>query len=159
MATLSKHQNDFLYIVATHAVRCSQESKIPPSVKIAQAILESDWGRSELARKANNLYGIKAKEWAGPRYRKLTSEYIGGRRVEIFAEFRKYESWVKCIEDHDKFLQRPVYRAAERFKGDAIQYAQAIARCGYATDPFYAVKLAGIIDKYNLRKYDEQVKD
>ena len=79
---MNKHQNDFLYIVATHAVRTAKVSKIPPSVTIAQAILESDWGRSLLARKANNLFGIKSHGgWTGKVYTTTTEEVIGGQRI------------------------------------------------------------------------------
>lgn len=133
-----------------------------PSVTIAQAILESNWGKSSLALEANNLFGIKdSSDWTGEVYRKTTKEQKpDGKVYSIEANFRKYESMTESIIDHDKFFVSSPWRAnnysrvlrASNYKDQA----QALKDCGYATDLNYPSKLIGLVEKYKLDKFDKE---
>ena len=137
-------------------------SPILASVRIAQAVLESDKGRSELAKNAKNLFGIKASEpWNGRSYSKVSGEVINGQYGDYRSNFRAYDSWEKSIEDHSKFFTSTTYRENTAYKKaiDAKNYKnQANALSGvYATDPIYGEKLIDIIETYNLTQYDTEV--
>lgn len=154
--------NDFIGQVAV-ALK-GQKLNILPSVTIAQAILESNWGKSSLAVEANNLFGIKAsKDWTGGVYIKTTKEQKpNGNIYTINANFRKYASWNESIKDHDNFFVSTPWRTqnyqkvltAKNYKDQA----QALRECGYATDLNYGSKLIRLIEQHNLQKYDEGVK-
>ena len=100
---------DFIPTIVKHLPKTTT---ILPSITIAQAILESDWGRSELAQKAYNFFGIKAsKEWSGKVYTKSTWEQrADGVKYEIKADFRKYNSISESIIDHDNFFVSTEWR-------------------------------------------------
>ena len=140
-----------------------QKLNILPSVTIAQAILESNWGKSSLAIEANNLFGIKAsKDWTGGVYTKITKEQKpNGNIYTINANFRKYESWKESIKDHDNFFISTPWRTqnyqkvltAKNYKDQA----QALRECGYATDLNYGHKLIKLIERLGLQQYDKGV--
>ena len=141
-----------------------QALKILPSVTIAQAILESNWGRSELATGGKNLFGIKASpDWKGEIYRKKTKEQKPtGEIYTIEANFRKYTSYKESIKDHDNFFTSTPWRS-NNYKRvlEAKEYktqAQALQSCGYATDINYAKKLISLIERLGLQQYDKEVK-
>jgi hypothetical protein len=131
----------------------AQGTHVPVSFTIAQAALESAWGESELAKQANNLFGMKAgAEWEGPTISLPTHEVVDGKTVEVEAVWRKFESWGSCIADHTRLLTKDErYKAAFDFT-DGRSFAMAIAAAGYATDPAYGSKLVEIINQYNLEK-------
>lgn len=141
-----------------------QELNILPSVTIAQAILESNWGKSTLAVKANNLFGIKAsKDWSGQVFNIETKEQkADGTVYTIKADFRKYNSWIDSVKDHDKFFistewRKQNYKRVLEAK-DYKEQAKALQDCGYATDKKYADKLISLIEKHNLNKFDKGAK-
>lgn len=130
------------------------------SIVIAQACLESFFGRSELAVKAHNYFGIKSGgDWKGDVYYKNTQEDDGqGKLSTIKAGFRKYSSMEESVKDHARFLASTPWRS-EYYK-DVISAKtpelQAQALTGtYATDTRYKAKLMDLINKYNLKQYDE----
>ncbi|WP_018353067.1 sporangiospore maturation cell wall hydrolase GsmA [Longispora albida] len=132
---------------------------VPVSVTIAQAILESGWGGSDLARKDHNLFGIKCFGWPGPiavkcaSYR--TSECKGTRCYRTTAQFRSYRSEADSFADHGRFLRvNDRYAGAFRHTGNPDEFARAIARAGYATDPQYAQKIVNVMKANNLYQYD-----
>lgn len=133
-----------------------------PSITIAQAILESNWGKSSLALEANNLFGIKASsDWSGEVYKKATKEQEkSGRVYTIEANFRKYGSMVESIIDHDKFFVSTPWRAnnyARLLKASNYKdQAQALKDCGYATDLNYPSKLIGLVERYKLDRFDKE---
>ena len=140
-----------------------QKLNILPSVTIAQAILESNWGKSSLAREACNLFGIKAsKDWTGQVYKKQTKEQKpNGEVYTISADFRKYGSYLESIKDHDKFFVSTPWRK-ENYKKvlEAKNYktqALALRECGYATDLNYGHKLIQLIERLGLQQYDKGV--
>lgn len=137
-----------------------REYGILPSVTVAQAILESGWGQSQLAKESNNLFGIKAdSRWNGDAMEVMTSENYGDK---VKAKFRKYESINDSIKDHGEFLSENK-RYEENGLFDSKNYkkqAQALEDAGYSTkkdekgNKIYADMIIDIIKKYDLAKLD-----
>lgn len=142
-------QRKFLAMVGLLAQADMQKSGILASLTIAQAILESGWGTSELATKANALFGIKADaRWSGKAYSKDTKEcYDGVTYTTITALFRAYDSWAESVADHSAFLLANKRYAAVVGERDYKAACKAIKAAGYATDPGYPQKLIGLIEK------------
>jgi LysM repeat protein len=154
----STPQERFIASIAPAAVKSADQTGVPASVTIAQAILESYWGSSRLATDANNYFGIKAQPHGGPAGSVTFNvwEVLNGRNVMENQAFRAYNSMAESFVDHGLFLvQNPRYAGAMAVKSDARQFAVAINREGYATDPAYASKLIGLMDRYNLYRYDD----
>lgn len=144
---------------AAQAARASQrETGVPASTTIAQAILETFWGSSRLARESNNYFGIKAKERPGPAGVVWLDvwEVVGGVNVTRPEPFRAYNTVEESFIDHGRFFRRNSrYAAALAARYDPKQFAHEISRAGYATDPGYATKLIGLMDRFNLYAYDQ----
>ncbi|MBV9894860.1 MAG: glucosaminidase domain-containing protein [Chloroflexi bacterium] len=151
-------QEQFISSIAEAAVESADQTGVPASVTIAQAILESYWGSSRLAHDANNYFGIKAQTRGGSAG-SLTFdvwEVIGGRNVVQTQAFRAYNTVAESFVDHGLFfMENSRYASAMAVKDDPKQFAVAINRDGYATDPSYASKLIGLMDRYNLYRYDD----
>ena len=149
----SESLQDFIDRILPGALNAEKQYNFPVAVTLAQAILESDQGRSGLALKYNNLFGIKARP--GERSASMgTKEFLGGRVVEENASWKVYDSWAESVEDHGRFTTGPRYKAqgiGSTKSPDEV--AQALQRAGYATDPEYADKLIGIMKRYNLYQY------
>lgn len=126
------------------AIEQQQNYGIPACITLAQGLLESSAGQSELARNAKNHFGIKCtSDWLGGSY-----YYDDDRKGECF---RVYNNAEESFEDHALFLRRDRY--APLFELDIVDYrrwAQGLSACGYATDPSYATKLIAIIENYGL---------
>lgn len=151
-------QEQFIASIGEAAVESQVQTGIPASVTIAQAILESYWGSSRLSRDANNYFGIKAQTKAGPAGTVSFDvwEVIGGRNVVQTQPFRKYNTIAESFVDHGRFiLENSRYASALAVRGDARQFAREINRDGYATDPGYAAKLIGLMDRFDLYRYDQ----
>jgi flagellum-specific peptidoglycan hydrolase FlgJ len=151
-------QEQFISSIAEAAVESADQTGVPASVTIAQAILESYWGSSRLAHDANNYFGIKAQTKGGSAGSLTLSvwEVIGGRNVVENQAFRAYNTVAESFVDHGLFfLENGRYASAMASKNDAKQFAIEINRDGYATDPSYASKLIGLMDRYNLYRYDD----
>ncbi|HEY1292516.1 MAG TPA: glucosaminidase domain-containing protein [Chloroflexota bacterium] len=151
-------QERFISSIAAAAVKSADQTGVPASVTIAQAILESYWGSSRLATDAKNYFGIKAQPRGGTAGSISLSvwEVLGGRNVVETQAFRAYNSVAESFVDHGLFfLQNARYAGAMAVKDDARKFAIAINREGYATDPAYANKLIGLMDRYNLYRYDD----
>jgi flagellum-specific peptidoglycan hydrolase FlgJ len=146
------NQEIFIAKIAAAAVADYKDSKVLPSITIAQAILESSWGDSGLTAKANNLFGIKGKGPAGS-VTMATKEHVGGKIITVDAAFRKYNTWAESIADHSKLLQNKRYAAVLTAR-DGVTAAYAIKAAGYATDVNYPKLLIDIINKYKLYQYD-----
>lgn len=126
------------------AIAQQQDYHIPVSITLAQGLLESAAGQSELAQQANNHFGIKCtSDWMGGVYR-----HDDETKDECF---RLYLDASESFIDHSKFLQRSRYqRLFELDIRDYKQWAQGLKDCGYATDPLYPQKLIRIIEEYRL---------
>lgn len=137
------------YIAAWKDVAVEQMNKhgIPASITLAQAILESGDGNSELAREANNHFGIKCHDWQGKKV-----YHHDDRRNECF---RKYESARESFEDHSEFLKRSRYQFLFDYKvTDYKSWAKGLKKAGYATNPKYPELLIRLIEENNLHQYD-----
>jgi len=133
------------------AVEEMKKYHIPASITLAQGLLESGAGQSALARKSNNHFGIKCgSDWYGK-----TVSHDDDARGECF---RAYKHPKDSYEDHSKFLAgRPRY--VSLFKLNITDYkgwARGLKKAGYATNPRYADQLIGIIELYELYKYDDK---
>ena len=148
-------QTDFIEKIAPGATCAFKETGVFASVTIAQAILESGWGRSGLSKKANNYFGIKCYGgWDGEICKMPTKEVVHGRTIIVIADFRKYSDCAGSILDHARFLKENHRYEPAFLSANGLDFAKAIARNGYATDPQYGIKLCDLIRRYNLEQYD-----
>lgn len=161
----------FIAYVGNIAKADMKSSGILASIVIAQAILESSWGQSELSLKANNLFGMKANLsgntwdscWDGDIYAKKSPEDDGnGNITEVLSDFRAYDSPTLSIIDHSDYLCGAKNGDKLRYEGlfgetDYRTAAQIIKDGGYATDSKYVDKLCNIIEEYNLDSYDYEL--
>lgn len=122
---------------------------IPASITLAQGLLESSAGRSELATKGNNHFGIKCHGWTGRR-----TYHDDDAASECF---RAYDNARQSYEDHSRFLatQSRYARLFSLKRTDYRGWAHGLKQCGYATNPQYATKLIGIVELYQLNHYDK----
>ena len=135
------------------AIREMNRSGVPASITLSQGMLESGNGNSELARKANNHFGIKChSDWKGPSVRMDDDE-----KNECF---RKYKTVYDSYVDHSDFLMnRSRYASLFELKiTDYKGWARGLKKAGYATNPKYADLLIGIIERHQLFKYDKGYK-
>lgn len=124
-----------------------QRYGIPASITLAQGLLESGAGTSELSRKANNHFGIKCHEWDG-----ATIHYKRDC-------YRKYRNAEESYRDHSEFLLRDRYQNLFKLKlTDYKGWARGLKKYGYATDPSYAEKLINIIELYDLNRFVKKTK-
>lgn len=133
------------------AQTASEASGIPAEFMLAQAALESGWGKREIkmadGQTSYNLFGIKATgNWDGKVAETMTTEYINGEKQKRVEKFRAYDSYEAAFMDYAKLISNnPRYQKAMESTGDAVSYAKALQRGGYATDPQYANKLVGVM--------------
>lgn len=149
------------YISAYKSIAISemQRSGIPASIKLAQGLMESDWGRSDLATVGNNHFGIKCGgSWTGGTYYKEDDDYDKDGKLKKSC-FRAYANVAESYIAHTEFLSKP--RSSKRYDflfllrpTDYKGWAHGLSRAGYATDPKYPQKLITIIEKYNLHQFD-----
>ncbi len=143
----SERYRAYIEKYAEWAQEQQKEHGVPASITLAQGLLESAAGQSELATKANNHFGIKCGDnWTGDTYR---------HKAESGKEcFRKYRSAQESFRDHSLFLKRKRYASLFELKvTDYKGWAHGLKRCGYATDPNYAPKLIKIIETYDLARF------
>lgn len=132
---------------------------IPASITLAQGMLESGWGKSELAINANNHFGIKCgSTWTGPTYYKTDDDFDENGEL-IKSCFRSYAEVESSFIDHSEFLTDPkkAFRYGRLFKLDRTDYqgwAYGLKEAGYATSETYPEKLIDLIQRYNLADYD-----
>lgn len=144
---------DFARRLLPHAQEASAATGIPAHFMIGQAALETGWGRGEIrgpdGAPSHNLFNIKAGPgWKGRSVEAATTEYVNGvpeRRVE---SFRAYDSYADAFRDYARLLSTsPRYRETVAQARDAAGFAHGLQRAGYATDPDYARKLMGVIQR------------
>ena len=133
-------------------------SGVPASITIAQALLESNYGKSDLAVHANNHFGIKCKSyWNGMKYYHKDDDLDDDGNL-INSCFREYESVFDSYIDHSNFLMHTSYyrHLFDLSQKDYQNWAKGLKKAGYATDPDYAEKLIRFIERFDLGKLDEQ---
>ena len=145
-------QSNFVQQHAEAASRVEQASGLPSGFMLGQAGHETGWGRHEI-KHANgapsfNLFGIKATGgWKGKVAEITTTEYINGEARKVKAKFRAYDSYEESFRDYARLIsQNPRYANAMQATGNAKDYASALQKAGYATDPQYANKLSRAIE-------------
>ena len=149
--TRNKQYENYIKKYRELAVEEMKKYHIPASITLAQGLLESGAGQSTLARKSNNHFGIKCgSDWRGK-----TVSHDDDARGECF---RAYKHPKDSYEDHSKFLAgRSRYASLFKLKiTDYKGWARGLKKAGYATNPRYADQLIGIIELYELHKYDEK---
>lgn len=166
----TKQVRKFINMIAPIAIAaCNlRERKVLPSVCIAQAACESNWGTCRRMKDANALFGIKVgknkvhfgRHWNGKAYSTKTKEcYDGKTYISITDMFRSYDTVVDAVGDYYDMLG-----SCSRYEKcigmtDAKQCITAIKNGGYATSPTYINTIMNIINKYNLTQYDLCMKD
>lgn len=146
---------EFIDKIAKKTIASCKAVNLLTSPSIAQAIIESAHGTSQLAVEANALFGIKAdSRWDGKTYQKSTKEFQNGQYVDVVAKFRMYDTWDESIEDHAQFLIKNKRYSNLVGVKDYKEYCKLIKEDGYATSPTYTQTLIDCIEKYNLTQYD-----
>lgn len=149
LESLPDHVSAFLQKMAPAAQRASRESGLPARLILAQAALETGWGRHELAN-ANgnpsyNAFNIKATGWEGEAVGANTHEFADGQAYYTRSEFRVYDSYEHAFADYVRLLtQSPRYKPVINAPTPEAA-ARQLQACGYATDPHYADKLIAIM--------------
>lgn len=154
-----RFRRDFVDQLLPKTQELYEKYGVLPSITLAQAILESNWGKSTLGSKYHNLFGIKA----GPTERKVhleTQEFENGVWKTILADFKVYDSFDDSLEDHTKLFihgtswNKNQYQRVLEAK-DYKEGAKALQESGYATAPNYEEKLIELIEQYELYRYDK----
>ncbi|WP_046003951.1 flagellar assembly peptidoglycan hydrolase FlgJ [Pseudoalteromonas rubra] len=143
----------FISQLRDHAKSAAAKIGLNPAVMVAQAALETGWGKHIIARQDGessfNLFNIKAdKRWQGDSASKMTLEFEQGLPVKKQANFRAYDSLKESINDYVDFLQtNPRYQEALTKTDNPDQYLDALQQAGYATDPDYAEKIKRVLGR------------
>lgn len=156
---LTEAQKKFLESLKPFVKKVANTTGIVPSVIFAQAILESAWGTSNLAKEANNFFGIKADEkWQGKSMVHETKEVRDAKVITITAKFRAYNNQAESVQDYGHFFTSNPWRIRNyyhfRNSTNYLDAVIALQRSGYATDPTYAEKLKSVIERYSLDKIE-----
>ncbi|HEU5133852.1 MAG TPA: glucosaminidase domain-containing protein [Steroidobacteraceae bacterium] len=152
-AVSAAEREQFISELMPHATEAARELGVDPRNLIAQAALETGWGRSTPGGDSHNLFGIKAGSgWTGHRVQANTEEFDAGVATRIDANFRAYGSPRESVEDYVRVIRdNPRYAAALNTGGDVQAFANALQRGGYATDPEYARKLVTVAAEVGQR--------
>lgn len=143
------------------AKQAGERLGVEPEVILAQAALETGWGKHVIkhgdGNSTHNLFNIKAdKRWQGPHAQIGTLEFRNGQMIKEPAKFRSYESFEHSFDDYVNFLQKnPRYQQALKQTGDAEKFIEAIHDAGYATDPAYADKVKQILNSDTLAQFSQ----
>ena len=146
-----KTPQEFVEKLMPHAEIAAKEIGVMPNVLLAQAALETGWGKYVVQQKdgrsSHNLFNIKAdNRWDGKDASISTVEYLGNRPQTRQANFRVYDSYEESFKDYVKFLKEsPRYSNALENTHSAEAFTNSLQKAGYATDPMYAKKIQRIL--------------
>jgi flagellar protein FlgJ len=152
-----KDPQSFVSSMWEHAKTAAQKIGLNPAVMIAQAALETGWGKHIIAKadgsSSNNLFNIKSsKSWLGESAKKLTIEFEEGMPIRKQANFRAYNTIQDSMNDYVNFLQdNPRYKEALQKVAQPEQFLDALQDAGYATDPQYAQKIKNVLQRSDLK--------
>jgi peptidoglycan hydrolase FlgJ len=148
-----EEREQFISELLPHANQAARELGVDPRALIAQAALETGWGRSQPGGDSHNLFGIKAgAHWNGASVQANTQEFDAGVATRVDASFRAYGSPRESVEDYVRLIRdNPRYASAMNTGSDVQAFASALQRGGYATDPDYARKLAAVAAEVGQR--------
>ena len=147
-----EEREQFISGLLPHAESAARELGVDPQNLIAQAALETGWGRSQPGH-SHNLFGIKADgSWTGASVQANTEEFVGTESRRVDADFRAYGSQRESVQDYVRLIRdNPRYAGALNTGDDIQAFASALQRGGYATDPDYARKLVTVADEVRQR--------
>lgn len=154
---------EFISTIAPGAQTLQRNTGLFSSLTIAQAALETGWGKyvpadRDTGHSSNNLFGIKGRGPAGSVMAWTEEELPDGSRIRILAKFRAYNSFEECLQDRFEVLLQSRYdRVREALTPEAA--AGFLFVCGYATDNEYPDKLIEIIHQFGLKEYDQLPED
>jgi flagellar protein FlgJ len=146
----------FIQTMYPHAQQAAEKLGVQPEVLLAQAALETGWGRHMIQHpngsNSFNLFGIKAShDWQGERVAVSSLEYDQGVARKQLSAFRAYDSYASSFADYAELISsRPRYQGAINNAADPEAYLHALQDAGYATDPRYAEKIIGILKRNDL---------
>lgn len=151
------NSRNFINKLWPHAVNASTELGVSPHVLLAQAALETGWGKHELRGSAGNsfnLFNIKAgKNWSGATVGASITEFVNGRSVQQAASFKAYGSYEEAFADYARTLKSsPRYAQALAQGSDSEAFVRGLQSGGYATDPAYADKIMRVINSSTFRE-------
>jgi flagellar protein FlgJ len=141
-----------------HALRVAKRLNVAPVAIMAQAALETGWGKHVVSGRdgtfSNNLFGIKASHgWQGDSVARRTIEYADGIAHQEVAKFRAYDDVAASFDDYFEFLStNPRYSKVVDSGGGVEGFASAIAASGYATDPAYAEKISRVANSDTMNR-------
>lgn len=140
---------EFIATMMPMAEKAARRLGVEPRYLVAQAALETGWGKSMIRQKdgsnSHNLFGIKATNWSGESAMARTTEYVNGRAVKQVEGFRAYASFEQSFDDFVSLLQNSDrYQSAVNAGGDSERFVRELQKAGYATDPQYARKVSQI---------------
>jgi flagellar protein FlgJ len=156
---------EFVRCLWPAAQQAAQTLGLPPEALLAQAALETGWGRHVMSADSgltsHNLFGIKAdRSWNGAHVRRDTLEYEDGVAIRKRESFRAYHSYEESFHDYVEFLQnRPRYAKALANTHDSQAYFSALQEAGYATDPSYAQKILRVMQGPEMQDALSEIKD
>ncbi|AVK64791.1 cell wall hydrolase [Lactobacillus sp. CBA3606] len=153
---MNDYQQTFFNQIKAGALEGWRKYGVLPSITAAQAIIESDWGRSALSTQGNNLFGIKGA-YQGQSIYFETNEWVNGQYITVRAAFRQYPNWSASVEDHGAFLVDNSRYHNLLGVTDYQTVARLLQSDGYATDPNYATTLINTINSYRLQDWDHEV--
>ena len=148
-----EHVEAFVQRLLPHAQMASASTGIPAQFMMGQAALETGWGKAEIrgadGQNSYNLFGIKAGNgWKGRTVDIVTTEYVNGKPQKQVDTFRAYDSYADSFRDYANLLRSNArYQNVIAQGQDAAGFALGLQRAGYATDPNYAQKLMGVIER------------
>ena len=148
---------EFVSSVWEHAKTAAKKIGLNPAVMVAQAALETGWGKHIINKSdgnsSNNLFNIKSdKSWQGEKANKVTLEFEQGAAVKKQASFRAYDSIKDSVNDFVDFLtQNPRYQQALQNTGKPAAFLDSLQQAGYATDPNYADKIKRVLNSSELK--------
>lgn len=149
-------KEEFIEQITPIAKQAQLDYGVRPSILVAQAALESNWGNSELSQQSNNFFGIKAGK-SGEKY--ATKEFTQDEWRTVKASFKTYDSIRDSVNDYAKLIKNGTSWNGDLYlgvieAGDYKEAAYALQKAGYATDPSYANKLIKMIEQYDLYELD-----
>ena len=152
----------FIESIVPISQRLQRQYGVLASVSMAQAALESDFGRSQLGAEYNNLYGVKTDATDPDGVDFQTLEYFDDEWVEITDRFKVYPSWEASMEGHAILINEgtswdPTFYQAVLNGDNYVEQAIGLQESGYATDPTYADKIIEMIETYELNQYDQPI--
>jgi len=162
-ASETQSPENFVSQIWHHAQKAAHELGVNVRALIAQAALETGWGKHRIkgegGKEAHNLFGIKATGWKGERANTRTHEYRNGERKRENADFRAYSSVAESFADYVKLLKHnPRYQTALNSGDNVHGFANALQQAGYASDPSYAEKISTIANGPVLKEIMAKMK-